>query len=185
MDELFWQFLIYSVLGFCLEVVFAWITHSSKPDRKCHLILPVCPVYGFGALGILLLPISVKGSPFLLCLAGGLMATLAEWGMSYFYEKAAGAAFWNYDALPLNLGGRVCLLFSLIWGALALLLVYWVQPWLAAWAGAIPPGVTIPAAIFYLGDTALSLVVLRRQGTEGLRWYRRLTPSEARSKYPG
>ncbi len=181
MEGLFWQFLIYSALGFCLEVAFARAVHSGKQDRKCHLLLPVCPVYGFGALGILLLPYSVKENPFLLYLAGGAVATLAEWSLSLFYEKAAGAAFWDYERLPLNLGGRVCLPFSLIWGALALPLVYGVQPWLAGWINAIPPSVTVPAALFYLGDAALSLAVLRRQGTEGLRWYRRgFTPSEAR-----
>lgn len=181
MATLFWLFFIYSALGFCLEVVFARATHSAKPDRKCHLVLPVCPVYGFGALGILLLPGGIRESPFLLYLAGGAAATLAEWGLSCFYEKAAGAAFWDYHALPWNLGGRVCLLFSLIWGLLALPLVYWVQPWLMSWVPAIPAAVTLPAAVFYLGDAAASLLILRRRGTEGLRWYRRqIKPSEAR-----
>ena len=180
MGAIVWQFLFYSFCGFLFEITFARLIRHPKRDRKCHLILPVCPVYGLGALAILLLPENIKASPLLLYLAGGAAATAVEYGLSLFYEKAAGAAFWNYDALPLNLRGRVCLVFSLFWGLLALPLVYLVQPWVLTWAGAVPEAVTIPAALFYLGDAATSLFLLRQRGTEGLRWYRKLIPSAAR-----
>ncbi len=180
MAALFWQFFFYSFFGFLLEVAFARLTHSSKQDRKCHLLLPVCPVYGVGALAILILPEAIKSSPLLLYAAGAAVCTLAEWSLSLFYEKAAGVAFWDYRTLPLNLGGRVCLLFSLFWGLLSLPLVYGLSPILSQWAAAIPAAVTIPAALLYLGDAATSLFLLRRGGTEALRWYARFRPSEAR-----
>ena len=44
----FWYFLIYSFLGFLLEVSYARIT-GGYPERKCLLVLPLCPVYGLGA----------------------------------------------------------------------------------------------------------------------------------------
>lgn len=172
MAEVFWIFVFYGFCGFLLEVAFARLTRQPKRDRKCHFLLPVCPVYGVGALGIVALPGRVKSSPLLLFLAGAGVATLAEWGLSLFYEKAAGAAFWDYSSLPLNLHGRVCLLFSGAWGLLALPLAYWVQPALAPWLGAVPAAVTIPAALLYLGDAATSLFLLRRGGTDALRWRR-------------
>lgn len=177
MGALFWQFFFYSFCGFLLEVAFARAVHSAKPDRKCHLLLPVCPVYGLGALLILLLPPAVRSSPALLFLAGALAATAAEWFMSWFYERAALCAFWDYHALPLNLSGRVCLLFSLFWGALALPLVYFLQPWLARWSGAVPPPVTLAVGLAYLTDAAVSLLLLRRGGTAALRWYARRVPA--------
>lgn len=177
MAALFWLFLFYSFCGFLLEIAFARLVRHPKRDRKCHLLLPVCPVYGVGALGILLLPGWVKDSPALLFLAGAGAATAAEWGLSLFYEKAAGAAFWDYHALPLNVNGRVCLLFSAFWGLLALPLVYAVQPVLARWVTAVPAAVTVPAVLFDLGDAAVSLMLLRRGGTEALRWY---LPAERR-----
>ncbi len=179
MSAIFWYFFIYSFLGFLLEVAFARLVHNPKQDRKCHLLLPVCPVYGVGAMGILLLPAWVKASPLLLFLFGAMVCTVAEWSLSVFYEKAAGAAFWNYCSLPWNINGRVCLLFSLLWGLLSLPLVYTVHPWVSQWAASIPAAVTIPAALFYLGDTATSLLLLRQRGTEGLKWYVRFKPSEA------
>lgn len=180
MAALFWQFFFYSFCGFLLEVAFARVIHSPKQDRKCHLLLPVCPVYGVGALAILALPAAVKASPVLLFFAGAAVCTLAEWCLSLFYERAAGAVFWDYRALPLNLGGRVCLLFSLFWGLLSLPLAYGLEPILSQWAAAIPAAVTIPAALLYLGDAATSLFLLRRSGTEALRWYVRFIPSAAR-----
>ena len=178
MKELFWCFLIYSFLGFLLEIAFARLIHSPKPDRKCHLSLPVCPGYGLGALGILLLPSWIKAAPPLLYLGGALMATLAEWSLAVFYEKALGVHFWNYCALPLNFQGRVCLWFSLFWGFLALPLCYLVQPVLVGLIAAIPTGLTVLAALFYLWDTVISFLALRLRGTEGLRWYRSLKPFE-------
>lgn len=180
MGVFFWSFFVYGFCGFLLEISFARLVRHPKRDRKCHLVLPVCPVYGVGALAILALPGWVKNSPILLFLGGAVAATAVEWALSLFYERFAHAPFWDYSALPWNLGGRVCLPFSLIWGALALPLVYRLQPWLSRWAGAVPAAVTIPAALFYVGDAALSLLLLRRYGTEGLKWYARFTPSEAR-----
>lgn len=180
MEGIFWQFLLYSFLGFLFEIFFARLIHHPKRDRKCHLLLPVCPVYGVGALAILLLPDWVKRSPPLLYLGGALIATAVEWALAVFYEKFARAPFWDYSTLSWNLQGRVCLIFSLFWGLLTLPLVYWVEPWLAPRLALIPDAFTIPAALFYLGDAATSLFLLRRFGTEGLRWYTRLRPSEAR-----
>ncbi|MEA4954738.1 MAG: putative ABC transporter permease [Pseudoflavonifractor sp.] len=170
MGAIFWTFLFYSFCGFLLEVAFARVTHSSKQDRKCHLLLPVCPVYGVGALSILFLPAAVTAAPLLLFLTGAVVCTAAEWGLSWFYEKAAGAAFWDYRTLPWNLNGRVCILFSAFWGLLALPLVYGLQPWLLQWVNEIPAAVTIPAVFFYLGDAGTSLFLLRRGGTRALRW---------------
>ena len=54
--KLIWYLLCYSLLGFVGEVLYARLTHSAKPDRKCRLFLPLCPVYGIGAVVIALLP---------------------------------------------------------------------------------------------------------------------------------
>lgn len=180
MRFLFWEYLFYSFCGFLLEVAFARVTHAAKQDRKCHLLFPVCPVYGIGALGLLALPEAIRSSPPLLFFAGAAVCSLAEWCLSLFYERAAGAAFWDYHALPWNLGGRVCLLFSLCWGLLALPLVYRVAPFISRWLRAIPAPLAFPAALLYLTDALLSLYLLRHGGTDALRWYTRFRPSAAR-----
>ena len=52
--NLIWYLLCYSLLGFVGEVLYARLTHSAKPDRKCRLFLPLCPVYGIGAVALTL-----------------------------------------------------------------------------------------------------------------------------------
>ena len=168
--ELFWWFLLYSLGGFVLESIFARITHSPRRDRKCHLLLPVCPVYGLGGVLLALLPREVAASPLLLVLAGAAVCTAAEWCLSLFYEKAAGTAFWDYSACPGNLQGRVCPLFSLFGGLLALPMVYLIHPAVAAWTAAAPPLSALPLALLYVLDAALSLPLLRRGGPAALRW---------------
>ena len=175
MAAFFWYFFLYSFVGFVLEVLFARAIRNPKKDRKCLYFLPLCPVYGLGAVLILLLPAGLRGQPLLLLPLAALLCTAAEYFMGLFYEKVARVSFWDYSHLPLNLGGKVCLLFSLIWGVLALGLVYAVHPIVERLAAAIPPAVTLPAALFFAADFSLTLYVLRRdRNTESLRWYRHL-----------
>lgn len=168
----FWYFVIYSFLGFLLEVVFARVTRQPKRDRKCFYLLPLCPVYGLGALAILALPGWVKADPFLLVLAGGAAATAVEYLVGLWDEKVLGVRFWNYEGVRGNVGGKVCLPFAAAWGVLSLGLVKLVHPWVALWVGAIPAWLTPAAAVLVAGDWAHSALLLRRAGTtDVLKWY--------------
>lgn len=168
----FWYFFCYSFLGFLLEVAFARITHSDKPDRKCFLLLPLCPVYGLGALTILLAAQFAYPYPLLLAVLGGGAATAVEYLVGLFYERVLGVAFWDYSNLPINVGGKVCLPFSLAWSVLALVLVYVIHPWVAALVSQISMTLTPAAVILTLCDAALSAYLLRRTGdTDCLKWY--------------
>ena len=89
MAEWFWYFVLYSFVGFVLEVLFARVTGNPKRDRKCHLFLPLCPVYGLGAVLILLLPPAVLQSPAAVFLRRT-GATAAEYVMAVVYHYAAG-----------------------------------------------------------------------------------------------
>lgn len=174
--EWFWYFGIYSFLGFCLEVLFARATHQSKRDRKCFFLLPLCPVYGLGALWILALPAPVRQSNLLLFFGSALAATGAEYLMSLFYERLTGVHFWDYRHLPFQLHGRVCLLFSIFWGMLGVGAVRVLHPLVAQFTALIPSFLWPFAACLLLLDGALTLVLLRRtHSTDILCWYRRVS----------
>ena len=169
--ELFWYFVIYSFLGFLLEVAFARLVRAQKRDRKCFWLLPLCPVYGFGALAILMLPGGVLRSVPLLVLLGGLAATGVEYLMAVFYENGLGVAFWDYSGLRFHLQGRVCPLFSLFWGLLAVVLVRWVHPAVEA-AVDIPVPLSVSAMLLLAADSVYTAVLLRStRSTDSLRWY--------------
>ena len=168
----FWYFIIYSFFGFLLEVAFARLIRSEKRDRKCFLLLPLCPVYGLGAMAILALPAPVRASPPLLGLFGGLAATGVEYLMALVYEKGMGVAFWDYSQLRGNWQGRVCPLFSVFWGLLSLLLIYRVHPAVEALLPAMPLPLTLSALALVLADGLCTVVLLRRTGSaQSLRWY--------------
>ena len=174
MAELFWYFIFYSFLGFILEVLFARIMHSAKQDRKCMYVLPLCPVYGLGALLIVHLPAAIQRRPLLLFLSGALAATAAEYFMDWVYEMTLKVRFWNYSAMPWNLNGRVCLPFSLAWGFLSLGLTAWVHPAIVRWIRAIPDSWMLPAVLFLLLDAFFTVLLLRAtKDTASLRWYDR------------
>ena len=170
---LFWSFMAYSLMGFLLEVAFARLV-GGRPDRKGLLVLPLCPVYGMGACLILALPEWVAQRPWALFLLGGLTATAAEFLAAQYHDKVLGVSFWNYDGLPGNLEGKICLPFSIAWGVLALGLVYWVHPLLAPWLGRIPTPVYRMALATFLTDAALTAALLKRhRNVACLRWYSR------------
>ena len=93
--EQFWYFVLYSFLGFLLEVIYARCT-GGRRDRKCLLVLSLCPVYGLGALAVLALPPFVLNRPLLLMALGGAAATAVEYAMALFYEDCLGVSFWDY-----------------------------------------------------------------------------------------
>lgn len=169
---LLWYFTWYSFLGFLLEVAFARLTDHPKKDRKCFLLLPLCPVYGVGAMLIHQLAGLGEG-PLWVMAAGFLGAGAAELAMGLFYRHGLGVDFWDYGDQPLNLQGLVCLRFCLYWTVLALGLVYLLDPLILPLLERIPARLEPPAAVVLGTDGAISAFALRRTGsTDVLRWYK-------------
>lgn len=167
-----YTFVFYSFLGFLLEVVFARLTGQRKRDRKCLYLLPLCPVYGLGALAILALPGWVKAHGVWLVLLGGLTATAVEALVGLWDRQVLGVHFWDYTGLPGAWRGVICLPFFLAWGVLSWGLVRWVHPWAGAWLARLPLWAAPALALLVLGDGWHSALLLRRSGsTEVLKWY--------------
>lgn len=166
-----WYVLLYSVLGYLLEVGYAlWKTGSPK-GRRMTLLLPMCPVYGLGSGLILSLPASVQQGPLLLMLCGAGLASAAEYGMGAFYERVCGVSFWDYRAYPFQLHGRICLRFSLCWGLLTLPLVYLFQPMAERLSVHLSPAMLLLLGTLYLLDFGLTALLLRRFGkADALDW---------------
>ena len=119
MSLLLWTFWTYSFFGYLLERGYAAATRAAQPPGKGFLLLPLCPVYGLGALAVLALPPALTDGFWSLALWGGLTATAVEYGVHLLYDRLLGVRFWDYSRLPGNFQGRVCLPFSLAWGLLA------------------------------------------------------------------
>lgn len=156
-----WYFWIYSFLGWLVELAFAAVLRSEERRRRCLLFLPLCPVYGFGMLAVLALP--PMGWTKLVIL-GGLVSTAVEYAYHFCGERFLGVRFWDYTQVSGNLGGRVCLPFSLAWGFLVWIAVQFVQPAAETMAATVSPAVTYACLLIFTADTVCSIWFLRATG---------------------
>lgn len=172
METIIWYLLIYSFLGYLLEVGYAKLVHGRGSGRKCLLLLPLCPVYGVGAVAIVALS-GAHPQPMWVMGVGFGAATVVELLFGLYYKYVLGVAFWNYSQIRWNVGGLVCLPFSLAWSGLALALVYTVHPIVKSCVSALPTAFTVPVWIVLGADCLISSIALKREkNTAVLQWYR-------------
>lgn len=172
MNTWIWYLLVYSFLGYLLEVAYAKIVHGRGSGRKCLLLLPLCPVYGVGGVAIVALS-GVYPQPLWVMGVGFGAATVVELLFGLYYKYVLGVAFWNYSQIRWNVGGLVCLPFSLAWSGLALALVYTVHPIVKICVSVLPTAFTVPAWIVLGADCLISSIALKREkNTAVLQWYR-------------
>lgn len=115
-------FAVYCMVGWAFESVYVSIEHRKWVNRG-FLNGPFLPIYGFGAIIMLIFALPVRKSIILIFLFGMTGATLLEYLTGYAMEKIFHVKYWDYTYEPLNLDGYICLGCSLMWGALSLLLV--------------------------------------------------------------
>ena len=120
-------FLIYSFLGWCAEVIFVVLdTHSF--DNRGFLRGPVCPIYGFGIILVVSCLNPLAGTWIRLFFASVALTTALELVVGIFLKKVFHHEWWNYDEFRFNLGGYICLRFSLLWGLGCLFVVKLLHP---------------------------------------------------------
>lgn len=141
MSRWFWFLFIYSLCGCGLEKVFALAVHTPQRKRKCFLLLPLCPVYGL-AMCLLLALAPIGGNFWVLSVLGGIICTVVEYAVHWFYDTIFGVQFWDYSGLPGHIAGRICPQFAVAWGLLSAWAVQYVHPAVEALAAAVSPSVT-------------------------------------------
>ena len=125
--ELFLSFLAYSFLGWVCETIYCSIGQKKFVNRG-FLTGPLCPVYGFGAMSVLLFLRPIGNNVVVLFLAGMVLTSVIEYITSYLLEKLFAAKWWDYSTYRFNIHGRVCLRNSLMFGALSVVAARYVDP---------------------------------------------------------
>ncbi|GFH41332.1 putative ABC transporter permease [Lactococcus insecticola] len=120
-------FPVYAFLGWCLEVVYASV-NTGKFVNRGFLNGAVCPIYGLGASLLILLLTPLVDNVALLYLISVLIASLLELVGGYLLEKLFHMRWWDYSDEPFNIGGFICLKFSLLWGLAGVFLMKIIQP---------------------------------------------------------
>jgi len=120
-------FALYSFIGWVMETIYCSIP-AKKFVYRGFLMGPVCPVYGFGALAVVLILSPLSGHPELIFCYGLILTSLLEYGVSFLLEKLFKKSWWDYSNKKFNINGRVCLPNSILFGVLSLLLIYVLNP---------------------------------------------------------
>ena len=111
-------FFIYSFLGWCMECVVIRI-QLKRWENRGFAKMPFCVIYGFGTFIAFHILAPVEHNYVVLFLAGAFFATLFEFATAKAMLKLFGEVWWNYDHLPFNYEGIICLESTIGWGFLA------------------------------------------------------------------
>lgn len=120
-------FFIYSVLGWIAEVVFVLLKQGQLVNRG-FLKGPLCPIYGFGMITIIICLSPIKEHLVLLFIGSALLTTALELITGFVLEKIFHTKWWDYSDLHFNFKGYICLSFSLRWGLAGVFILDIVQP---------------------------------------------------------
>lgn len=134
-QTVFLVFLGFSIIGWCSEVIYVGLFVEHKLVNRGFLHGPLCPVYGFGGLAILCLPESILNSWIPLFFLSLAFATVVEYFASWILEKMFNTLWWDYSQMKFNINGRVCLLNAILFGAMGIGVVHFLEPvilWLIA-----------------------------------------------------
>ena len=160
---LYWFFL-YGFIGWGVEVVYAAVkTH--KLVNRGFLCGPICPIYGFGMVGLIysvsLIPLPDSGSMSAVAIffIGMILTTAIELVGGWALFKIYHIRWWDYSNMKFNLGGYICPQFSLLWGLGSVIMVKVVHPALAKASSPLPMKVLVPAEAAVLALFVVDLIV--------------------------
>lgn len=133
MDNTFFHilayFVIYSFLGWMLESIVRTICER-KIINTGFLIGPFCPIYGFGAIIMILFLDGFKNNMVLLFFISVIVLTLWEYIVGVLLEKLFHTRYWDYSNHKFNYKGRICLTNSIEWGILGVLFINYIHPFI-------------------------------------------------------
>jgi len=130
-------FILYAFIGWIYEVILEFYYGNGFVNRG-FLFGPYLPVYGFGALLILLLLYKfskkkiylgkISITPVFVFIAIFLITTIVEYITGTILDVCLGMRLWDYSNYAFNINGLVCLNTSTRFAIGGTLFIYWIQP---------------------------------------------------------
>lgn len=165
-NYLFWLF-VYSFLGWLYESILCSITEKKLVNRG-FLNGPICPIYGCGAVIVILCLSSLKNY-IIIFIMGMLLTCTVEYITSWLLEKTFSARWWDYSSHRFNLNGRICLLGAVVFGTFSTILMTWIHPHIESMTLKISTPLLIGVVYLFIcigiGDCIITVVhILRLNG---------------------
>ena len=153
--------------GVVIELLWCLLTNGYIESRAGLVYGPFNLLYGAGAVALTVCLYRFRNrSGWISFLGGMLVGTVVEYLCSWGQEALFGSRSWDYSAMPFNLNGRVCLLYSVFWGVLG---VFWIKdlyPRMAQLILKIPNKIgkilTVAVTVFLIFNSVVSLLAVDR-----------------------
>lgn len=123
-------FFIYSVAGWCMEVILKYRQFHRFINRG-FLIGPYCPIYGSGAVVITVFiggTVGADGGYAETFLTAFIVCGILEYFVSWYMEKLFHARWWDYTGKPMNIHGRIWIGNLILFGLGGILIGKWADP---------------------------------------------------------
>lgn len=158
-------FFIYSVIGWIIETTLVSVRNKKFIDRG-FLIGPYCPIYGYGAILMILYLTQYKDNILTVFLLGTVICSVLEYLTSYIMEILFKTRWWDYSGHKFNLNGRICGQNSILFGLGGIVVIYLTQPFLTNILSKIPinifRAITVFFLIIYIIDSIISLNIITK-----------------------
>lgn len=119
-------FFIYCFLGWVWESCYV-SAKKRKWVNRGFLHGAWLPIYGSGAIAVLLLTLPVKENLFAVYVVGMIGATILEYITGAVMERIFHVRYWDYSNQKWNLHGYICLTSSVAWGFFSVGLIRYIH----------------------------------------------------------
>lgn len=168
--KLYYLFLIFifgSIFGWFFEGIYTYLRKGIIINHSAVVIGPFNMAYGLAAIVLTASLIKYKDDNNLkLFVIGFIGGSILEYLMSIGMELVLGFTAWDYSAKPFNINGRVCLMYSLAWGLLAIFWIKAVYPYIIKIIDKldyeIGKKIAVVLAVFLIFDFALTFSAVER-----------------------
>ncbi len=120
-------FFIIAIFGYVFEV-FLHLFQYGEIVKRGTLHGPWLPIYGAGAVAMLVLLKPARKNPFLYFILAMVLSGIIEYSTSIYLEIVHHMSWWDYHGYFLNINGRVCLEGLLVFATGGIIITYIIAP---------------------------------------------------------
>ncbi len=157
-DQILAFFMFYAIIGWCVEVIYHAVT-TGKFINRGFLNGPICPIYGVGAVIVILALTPLEDNLWILYAGSVVLTSAIEFVTGFVLEKIFHQRWWDYTDEHFNIMGYVCLRFSLMWGFGCVFVMKLLQPAVILTIEKIPDTLKNISFIVYYGLFIVDIVI--------------------------
>lgn len=132
---LFLMFVIYSFIGYLIEITCVSVEQRKLVFSRGYLIGPYLPIFGVGSLIVTFFLSKYKGDIFTLAVMTMFCCCILEYFTSLILEKIFKLRWWDYSTKRFNLDGRICLEAGVMFGVGGVFIVKVLNPFINSFLG--------------------------------------------------